>query len=284
MKHLHPLARLVHPIAATIGTIALLGYFGIWALPVSAQTQTQSPSFVRIIHASPDVGTADVFLDGSKLLSSFQFGAITDYASIPAGPHKVQIALVGKGINASAITETLTVSPGVAYTVAAIGTNATGLSLKVFVDNNIIATGKTKVRAYQLSPNIGSINVTSQGNTIASGIAYQQASQYVTLPQGPATFNVNAPQVNTNLSISQMLKANTVTSILVVGTATGSPKLELVPAQANGLPGLPGTGSDPRNPATSSTSTQPLAPWLLAALALLLIGTNIFARRLAHTQ
>src|SRR5690348_8966282 len=127
MKHLHPLAHLVHRIAATIGTIALLGYFGIWALPVSAQTQ--SPSFVRIIHASPDVGTADVFLDGSKLLSSFQFGAITDYASIPAGPHKVQIALVGKGINAAAITETLTVSPGVAYTVAAIGTNATGLSL-----------------------------------------------------------------------------------------------------------------------------------------------------------
>src|SRR6266699_1669116 len=163
------LARLVHLIPVTLGILALLACFGIWALPASAQ----SPSFVRIIHASPDVGTADVFLDGSKLLSSFQFGAITDYASIPAGPHKVQIALVGKGINAAAITETLTVSPGTAYTVAAIGTNATG------------------------------------------------------------------------------------------------------------LPGLPGTGSDPR---PLSTSSQPLAPWLLAALAMLLIGTSLFARRLAHNH
>src|SRR5437660_41918 len=277
MKPEHSLARLVLRLPLTLGILALLACFGTWTLPASARTE--SPSFVRIIHASPDVGTADIFLDGAKLLSSFNFGAITDYASIPAGPHKVQIALVGKGINAAAIAQTLTVSPGTAYTVAAIGTNATGLSLQVFVDNNIIAPGKTKVRAYQLSPNIGAVNVTSQGTTIASGVAYQQASQYVTLPQGSVTFDVSAPQANTTLSIAQTLKANTVTSILVVGTSTGSPKLELVPAQANGLPGLPGTGSDPR-PLT--TSSQPLTPWLLAALALLLIGTSVFVRRLTH--
>ena len=282
MKPERSLARLVHSLPVTLGILALLGCFGTWALPASAQTQ--SPSFVRIIHASPDVGMADVFLDGAKLLSSFQFGAITDYASIPAGPHKVQIALVGKGINAAAITQTLTVSPGTAYTVAAIGTNATGLSLKVFVDNNIIDPGKTKVRVYQLSPNIGSINVATQGSTIATGVAYQQASQYLTLSPGSVTFDVTAPQANTTLSIAQTLKANTVTSILVVGTSTGSPKLELVPAQANGLPGLPGTGSDPRAPGALPTSSQPLPPWLLAALALLMIGTGVLARRLAQTQ
>lgn len=279
MKPKHSLARPLYSIPMVLGILALLGCFGTWTLPASAQTG--SPSFVRIIHASPDVGTADVFLDGSKLLSSFQFGAITDYASIPAGPHKVQIALVGKGINAAAITQTLNVSPGTAYTVAAIGTSATGLSLEVFVDDNVIATGKTKVRVYHLSPNLGSINVTAQGNTVASGMAYQQASQYLTLSEGQVTFNVNASQANTNLSIAQTLKANTVTSIFVVGRANGSPKPELVPAQANGLPGLPGTGSDPR---PLSTSSQPLTPWLLAALALLIIGSGVFARRLAHTH
>ena len=277
MKPKHSLARPLYSIPMVLSILALLGCFGTWTLPASAQTG--SPSFVRIIHASPFVGTADVFLDGSKLLSSFQFGAITDYASIPAGPHKVQIALVGKGINAAAITETLTVSAGTAYTVAAIGTSGTNLSLKVFVDDNTLASGKTKVRVYQLSPTIGSVDVSAQGSTIVSGVAYQQASQYVSLPEGPVTFNVNAPQVNTTLSIAQTLKANTVTSILVVGTSTGSPKLELVPAQANGLPGLPGTGSDPR---PLPTNSQPLTPWLLAALALLIIGSGVFARRLAH--
>src|SRR2546428_10755546 len=65
-----------------------------WVRPVSAD----STAFVRVIHASPDIGTADVFVDGSKLLSSFQFGAVTDYVQVPTGPHKVQIALIGKGI------------------------------------------------------------------------------------------------------------------------------------------------------------------------------------------
>src|SRR5256884_5452559 len=142
----HSLALTVRRISLVLGVLALITFFSIQAKPASAAT---SPSFVRIIHASPFVGTADVFVDGSKLLSSFAFGAVTDYAAVPPGPHKVQIALVGKGIGASVITQTLSVSPGVAYTVAAIGTQAAGLSLEVFVDDNRQAPGQAKLPVYQ---------------------------------------------------------------------------------------------------------------------------------------
>jgi len=54
---------------------------GMPAAPVSAE----SPAFVRIIHASPAVGTADVFLDGNKLLSDFGFVTVTGFATIPPG-------------------------------------------------------------------------------------------------------------------------------------------------------------------------------------------------------
>ena len=108
--------------------------FGAQNLSASAQ----SPSFVRVIHASPDIGTADVFVDGAKLLSSFQFGAVTGYASVPAGPHKCKSLLWAKELAGRLLAETLAVSPGFAYTVAAIGTKATGLSLKVFIDNNLL--------------------------------------------------------------------------------------------------------------------------------------------------
>src|SRR5881296_1985470 len=112
-------------LAPVIGLLALVSFLGVQARPAFAA----SPSFVRVIHASPFVGTADVFVDGSKLLSSFQFGAVTDYVAVPAGPHTVQIALVGKGIGASVISETLAVSPGVAYTVAATGATPSSLAL-----------------------------------------------------------------------------------------------------------------------------------------------------------
>src|SRR5216684_4167727 len=152
MRERCPRALFVPLTSVTLCMFVLLTLFGTGAPSAAAE----SPSFVRIIHASPFVGTADVFVDGSKLLSSFAFGSVTDYATIPPGPHKLQIALVGKGIGASALTETLTVNPGSAYTVAAIGTQASNLSLQVFVDNNVLASGTTKFRAYELSPDAGS--------------------------------------------------------------------------------------------------------------------------------
>src|SRR5256886_17344156 len=104
-------------------------------------TSYASPSYVRVINSTPFVGTADVFVDGAKLPSSFQFGAVTDYVAVPAGPHKVQIALVGKGIGASVISETLAVSPGGAYTVAATGSTPSNLALQVCIDNNLLSPG-----------------------------------------------------------------------------------------------------------------------------------------------
>src|SRR5574340_1136607 len=101
----HPRALFIHLTSLTLGLCALLALFGTQVLPASAKTS----AFVRVIHASPFVGTADVFVDGTKLLSSFAFGSVTGYVPVPPGPHKVQIALVGKGIGAAARTQTLAV-------------------------------------------------------------------------------------------------------------------------------------------------------------------------------
>jgi Domain of unknown function (DUF4397) len=263
------------------GLCGLAALFGAQRLPASAQ----SPSFVRIIHASPDVGTADVFVDGAKLLSSFQFGAITGYVSVPAGPHKVQIALVGKGIGGAVITETLAVSPGVAYTVAAVGTQATGLALKVFIDNNLLSPGTAKFRTYQLSPDGDTVTVSTGGKTVLSGLGYQGASNYLAIPKGGYTFNVTSPTNNTTLPIAATLNANSVTSVFVVGLFNGIPKVQLVAAQVTGLPGVPNTGSDP-NPIPSVDHVQPLAPltWLLLAVSLLFVGSGFFIRRVVVKQ
>ena len=260
-----------------IGIVAFAALFGVQRHSASAL----SPSFVRVIHASPFVGTADVFVDGAKLLSSFQFGAVTDYVSVPAGPHKVQIALVGKGINAAVISETLSVNPGVVYTIAAIGAQANNLSLEVFIDSNLLSPGTAKLRVYQLSPDGGSIAVSTQGKTIVSGISYQNASNYLALPVGGYTLDVDSPSNNTTLPVSVTLNANTVTSVFAVGLFNGNPKIQLVSSEIQGVPGVPDTGSNP-NALSQPNGVQPLAPWAwpLAGAALLLLGSGVFLRRL----
>lgn len=266
-------------ISLVIGGLALLVLLGTQATRTSAAT----PAYIRVIHASPAVGTADVFVDGNVLLSSFAFGSVTDYVPLPAGPHKVQIALVGKGIGASVITQTLAVQPGVVYTAAAIGSQATGLSIEVFIDNNFLSAGQAKTRIYNLSPDAGAFNLSANGNSLLSQIAYQQASGYMALSAGSYNFALTAPGTNTNLPLAMTLAKNTVTSIFAVGMANGTPRIELVPAQVNGVPGVPSTGSDPRSlPAADSVQSSGLVPWLLSIAAAACIGVGIFFRRKAE--
>jgi hypothetical protein len=276
MELTHSLAFIVRRISLGLGVLALIALFGIQAKSASAAM----PAFVRVVHASPDIGTTDVFLDGTKLLSNFAFGTITDYATIPPGPHNVQVALIGKGVGASVITQTLSVQPGLAYTVVGLGTKAAGFSLEIFVENNQIAMGNAKVRLYHLSPGIGAVNVSVNGSAVVRGLAYEQASNYFILQPGSYTFDVIATQPNTTLPVSTALEANMVTSIFVVGMFKGTPQLQFVTAQVTGVPSLPATGSDPHATSTLINS-YPWAPWLFGVLALLVVGAGVTTRHRA---
>jgi hypothetical protein len=276
MQRRYSISFLLHDInrvPLVLGILVLLAGFGTQVAPVSAAT----PAFVRIIHASPDVGTADIFVDGAKLLSSFQFGAVTGYVAIPPGPHKVQIALVGKGIGGSVLSQTLAVTPGLAYTVAAIGSQQTGPSLEVFVDSNYVVPGSTKVRVYNLSPNAGTLSVSNGSNNLLSNLAYKQASSYLALSAGSYAFNVAASNSSTNLSLSSALKANTVQSIFLVGMLNSNPQIQLVQTSANALPGMPGTGSSPYPLANDSNSAWSLNPWLLALLVAIAVSGGLIS-------
>lgn len=270
---------LVGSLLLSLSISGLIASFGLQRA-VASSSQPASPSFVRIIHASPYVGTADIFVDGAKLLSSFGFGSVTGYATIPAGPHKVQIALVGKGFGAAVLTQTLSVKPGFAYTVAAIGTRPNNLSLQVFVDNNLVSPGTVRFRVYQLSPDGGPVTVSTGGKTLLSGINYQNASSYLTVQAGAYTFNVLSSAKNAALTTATTLNANTIASLFVVGMFSSVPKSELVVSLTPGTPGMPNTGSDPNAPSPVQTTSFPdFWPWMLGIVLLLLITGGVFIRR-----
>lgn len=238
------------------------------------EARAEAQAFVRIIHASPDVGTADVFVDGNKLLSNFQFGTVTPYVPVPPGPHKVQVALIGKGPEAAMITQTIAVEPGIPYTVAALGTQSQGFALDVIQDNNLVASGKAKLRIYNLSPNASLQSVTTSGTTLVSGMSYKDVSEYLALQAQPYALNITLAQNNTSTPFSAMLEQNTVTSIFAIGMLNGTPKLQFISEKVNGIPSMPGTGSDPN--ARPVPADQPAAAnWQPAMVALGIIGIGI---------
>ncbi len=258
-----------------LGSIISLIPFAFQAPIASAA----SPSFVRIIHASPDIGTADVFVDGKHLLSNFQFGTVTGYVSIAPGPHLVKVGLIGKGPNAAIITQTLTVNSGDVYTVAALGTQALGFKLIAFNDNNLVQEGKAKLRVYNLSPDTDLNSVSSNNNTLCGALSYQDASVYVPLQAGAYNLAINTAQEKAPVPFSATLDQNTVTSIFAIGLAKGTPKLQFISSKVSALPGMPGTGSDPNAPDPQAPQVQPfLLVGVLALCALIATGV-VFGRR-----
>ncbi len=258
-------AHLVRRVLLIFALLALLLLLGTQALPASASAE--SPSFIRLVDASPDVGTVDVFVDGAKFLGNARFASVTDYRPLSAGHHNVQAALIGIG-GASVIAQKLSVQAGTAYTVVALGTKATGFSLQVFVDNNLMAAGMAKVRVYHLSPGTGPVSIATSGLTIPGALSYTQASNYVKLPARTYTVMVSASQPSFTLPDQVTLKTNTVTSIFIVGVFHRTPPLQFVNVQVKGLPSMSGTGSDPNALPTNVSSFTPLAPWSLGVLAL----------------
>ena len=257
------------------------------ALLVGTQTKSASAaswSFVRIFHASPDAGIVDVFMDGSQILSNFQYGTFTSYKPVVAGSHSIQIAVLGKGANAAFLTQRVSLQAGTPYTIVAVGTKATGFALHVFADNNSVAGNLAKVRIYHLSPGAGVVDVGAKGTMLISGLPYAQASNYVSVSPGSYTFDVTTTQNNASSSVTAQLKPWTVTSIFAISPLNkqnSTSQLQFIQDQIAGTPGMPGTGSDP-NAASSAAPVSSSAPlsWPLPMLAILAgAGAIVVSRR-----
>jgi hypothetical protein len=280
MKLTRLLGHMVSCVGLMFGILAVFALWGGQVLPASAD----SMAFVRVIHASPAAGPVDVFVDGSKLLTNFQFATVTGYVPVPAGAHKIQVAPAGKGAGKAVITQTVIVNAGVPYIVAALGTKAGGFSLGVFGDDNIVSSGMAKLRVYHLSPDAGPVNLAVSGKTVINGLSYQQSSGYFSVAAGSYIFDVTATQANVTVQMTADLKDGTVTSVFAVGLLKGTPKIQFVPVQVTGVPGMPSTGSDPH--ALPATGTTPKVPtgWLLAVICTVVIGATLIARRLVLTS
>ena len=270
--------RLLRRVLQAAGTLALLFCLSAWSFP--ARATDQNTAFVRIVHASPDVGIVDVFVDGTKLLSSFQFATVTEYVPLPAGPHHVQVALLGKGINATMLAQMITAQPNQVYTVAVVGTKASGFSFAIFTDNDGVTGNTAKLRAYHLSPNMHPVNVNEGTTTVIQGLGYQQVSNYIALPAGQHAFDLSGVTASTATSFSVTLKPWSVTSVFVIGLVDGKPGLQFVTAQVPGVPNMPNTGSDPNPQATGTAGGPNMVPvWLTITLLVMILGSCAWVYR-----
>ena len=160
--------------------------------PVSAE----STAFVRVIDASPGTGSVNVFVDGSQLLTNFQFASVSGYVPVQAGAHKIRVVKVvptepgrRRGCNCQ---DRLRQCRHTLYGSCALVQNPAASrweELWQTITRSPVAWRRRVSITFR--PISGRFNVTAGGETVITGLEYQQASNYLSVaPSSSYTFGV----------------------------------------------------------------------------------------------
>jgi hypothetical protein len=150
---------------------------------------------VNVAHFAPfantPVGTSvTVRVDGADALTDFQFGEIAAGISLPEGEHLIEI--IPTGAMDPALSGTVTLEPGMQYTLAAIGgANSWDLELFPLVDDITSDPLNAKVRITHLAPFASALDdtrvdiCTDDGTAVLSNVPYKGLTDpYLSLPAG----------------------------------------------------------------------------------------------------
>lgn len=243
-------------VAALVG----LALVAMSAEPAAAQDE----AFVRVVHASPDAPNVDVWVDGATVLTDVPFTAVSDYLPLSAGEHNVQVTATGA--TDPVIDADLTLEAGTSYTVAAIGLLA-DIGATVLTDDRTPSGGQSKLRVFHAAPGApASVDVAVTGGPLlVEGLAYPEASGYLTVEPGTYQLEVRAAgDTAPALSLEATLAADqNYTAIAMDG---GAGVQVIVATEATMMPD------------TALDSPVTLTPLAMAGLALI-VGAGFVSRR-----
>jgi LPXTG-motif cell wall-anchored protein len=207
---------------------------------------------VRAVHASPDAPAVDVWVDGKPAFQNATFKAITPYAALAAGEHKLQVVPAGQ-TSPAVISTTLTLADNKDYTVIALGKLANIAPLVLEDNNSAPAAGKAHVRFVHASPDAPAVDIAVKGGLVVfKNVAFKGVGDYTPVDAGTYDLQVRLAGTDTvALDVPGVKLADGgVYTIFAMGLAGGEPKLVAVPsvdrapAQAAGPTTLPTTGGE----------------------------------------
>ncbi len=127
---------------------------GSLALVLASCGSTSRRSFVRIVNASPDAGTIDVTLNGSKFLSGLAYGSGSNYFTVAPGTN-LDFKIDRSSVTTGSFDTKITLVDKAYYTISAVGLvgSSTFSILQTVDDHSAPGSGDVKIRVLQLDPN-----------------------------------------------------------------------------------------------------------------------------------
>jgi hypothetical protein len=266
-------------------TLALWGMLVLgFGLFNAGTARAAGNAFVRLVHAAPINEHVDIFVNNGAqaLLTGFTFSNVTDYLPLPAGTLTIQAVPTGQGKDKAVITQSISVQAGTFSTVALIGDSSTTPGLVVFTDGTNVPADKAVLRVYHLSSDAGTLDVSSAGKTVITGLTFKNASNYLTFNLDQSIFQVTLlDKNNQQQTLDATFEPNKVSSVFVLGLTSivDSIGFKFVTKLTAAVPtALPPTGFAPQS---SYDNGIPGTVYVLGGLAglALLGGTRLALAR-----
>ncbi len=269
------------------------------ATPVAAANE----AMVRVLHASPDAGLVDVYVDSTTTpaIADFAFGTLSGYLGLPAGAHDIRVCAADSDASVDAncpvIANDVALAANTMYTVAAIGFAAepgisdTGNSIapSILVDSAPDSEDAAWVRVVHFSPDTPEVDVLLEDGTPTGieNLAYPANTGYVPLPGGSYDLKVCASADNTfcpapvNPGALDLANGTSYTVFAIGSSGLG---LESGEPQGDAITLVVGTeGAFLAD--TAMAATQPIGQQALTVIGLLSLGmAGLFVGRRLATQ
>lgn len=194
------------------------------------------PSHIRVLHASPDAPSVDIYANNNLIARNLPYKGFTPYISVAPGNYVISVFASGTTQN-PVLVKNIQVPNDTIATVAATGYASELDLLPILEPIEPIPTNKTMVRFVHLSPNTPNVDITLPNGTIVfEDVEYEEVTEYIPVSPGNYTFEARATGTDqTALIVPNVnLKPNRFYSIYAVGLLDDQPSLQvLIPLDGN---------------------------------------------------
>ncbi|WP_347550895.1 DUF4397 domain-containing protein [Pseudalkalibacillus hwajinpoensis] len=213
-----------------IMSVMMIAVLFVTSSPQVFAAQQSNVANVRVVHASPDAPSVDIYVDGKPAFKGASFKDVTDYEGLAPGEKKVQVfpsSANGKG--KPVLEQKLTVAAGKDYTVAAIGKLA-NLSLLALEDQK--GSGdNANIRAVHASPDAPPVDIAvKDGDALIKNLAFTQSSDYQEV--APGSYNLEVRPTGSEESVLDLpnlpVEGGVNYTAFAIGFLEGDPALNVI--------------------------------------------------------
>lgn len=200
--------------------------------PAAAAVEERDNALVRVVHAVPAGQSVDVFADDARVFDALDYRTVTPYREVSGERHSFAVRPAGMAQAEPMATNTEGLDDGGHYTVFAVpGDEGNGALLRVVKDDHSMPPeGKARLRVVHASSDAGDIDVFVAGHdeALVDGVNFQTVSSYDDIDPVAGTVTVRREgSKGAMLTLRDIhFDAGKTYTMVVVGRATGSPKLD----------------------------------------------------------